>query len=234
MTEIIIPVKELSCAKQRLMGVLSAAERTELVLAMLQDLLTAVAEADCGPALVVASNDAVFDIARKFAARPVREHDVRGYNAAVSLGFAEARGGNVAVLPADIPLAAAAEIRCLCAPAAADSRRIRLAASLDRMGTNGLFLASPGLILPGFGLNSFSRYRRVARAAGIEPTLIDAPGLACDIDTPHDLLELTRYRMPGATFAFLQGVQDRLKHSSYDRERHELYHQYREQGAAVI
>lgn len=217
MTEIIIPIKELSAAKQRLMSVLSASERAELVLAMLQDLLVAVAEADRGQVLVVASDDAVFDIAGEFNARPVREREVRGYNAAVSLGFAETEGGNVAVLPGDIPLAAPDEINCLCAPADIDSRSISLAASHDRLGTNGLFLASPSLIRPGFGLDSFTRYRQTARATGIEPTLVDAPGLARDVDTPRDLFELARCDTHGATSTFLKRVRGKLEHSSFER-----------------
>lgn len=217
MTEIIIPIKELSGAKRRLMGVLSAPERAELVLAMLQDLLAAVAEAQCGRVLVVASDDAVFDIARKFGARPIREREVRGHNAAVSLGFDEAGDGNFATLSGDIPLASPDEISCLCAPAEAKSRCVRLAANHDRLGTNGMFLASRDLIRPGFGPNSFARYRQTARAAGIEPTLLDAPGLARDIDTPRDLYELAQRVTHGATSAFLDRIRDKLEHLDLDR-----------------
>ncbi len=217
MTTIIISIKELSRSKQRLMGVLSPAERAELVLVMLNDLLTAVAEADCGPVLVVASDDAVFDIAHEFGARAVKEHEVRGYNAAASLGIARAGNGNVAVLPGDIPLAAADEINCLCAPADEDSRCLRLAASHDRRGTNGVFLAARDLIRPGFGSNSLTRYQQTARDAGIEPTLLDAPGLARDIDTPKDLYELAQCVTQGATSAFLERIRHKLEHSDLRR-----------------
>lgn len=210
MTDIIIPIKDLSHAKQRLMGVLSPDERAGLVLAMLTDLLTTANEADCGRVLVVASDEAVFDIAHRFHARVVREQEIRGYNAAASLGLAEVGEGNVAVLPGDIPLAAADEINCLIAPADTDSKAIRLAASHDRMGTNGLFLASRNLIRPGFGLNSFARYKRTAQAAGIEPTLIEAPGLSRDIDTPRDLYDLAESVTSGATFSYMRRIKNKL------------------------
>ncbi len=217
MTEIIIPIKELSSAKQRLNPVLNADERADLVLAMLQDLLSAVTEAGRGRVLVVASDDAVFDLARQFDVRPIREREVRGYNAAVSLGFGNAGDGNVAVLPGDLPLATADRIRCLCAPAASDSRCIRLAASHDQMGTNGLFLASAGLIRPGFGLNSLARYQRAARTIGVEPFLVDAPGLALDIDTPRDLRALSQCAYRGETSRFLDRIGDRLRQPSLCR-----------------
>lgn len=217
MTEIVIPIKDLSFAKQRLMDVLDAAERAQLVLAMLTDLLGAATEADCGAVLVVASNEAVFDIARHFGAACIRETDVRGYNVASALGLARSAGGNVAVLPGDIPLATADEIRCLCAPAHSDSRCIRLAPSRDQRGTNGMFLATPELLRPSFGLNSFARHCTSARQSGCEPTLVEAPGLARDIDTPHDLHDLARTASQGATFAFLQGLRDRLQHAQHSR-----------------
>ena len=210
MSSIIIPIKQLLVAKRRLMGALDAQSRANLVLAMLKDVLANAANADCGRLLIVAGDDAVFDIARPYGAQVIRESEVCGYNAAVSLGFAAAGDGNVSVLPGDVPLATSDEIACLCAPADVGSRCVRLAASHDRLGTNGLFLASRDLIAPGFGFNSFVKYQKSARAAGIETTLIETPGLARDIDTPADLRELARLVSGGATMAFLDGVKDRI------------------------
>lgn len=217
MTDIIIPIKRLENAKQRLMGVLSPGQREELVLAMLRDLLRAVRQADCRNILVVASDEVVFDIARQFGARPVPEQDENGYNSAVSLGFAEAGDGNVAVLPGDLPLASAEEINCLCATAETNSKCIRLAASHDRRGTNGVFLASRDLIKPGFGMNSLARYMQTARSKGIEPTLIEAPGLARDIDTPGDLCDLMETGCHGATLGVLERIGGQLEIAKRDR-----------------
>jgi 2-phospho-L-lactate guanylyltransferase len=203
-TDIIIPIKRLSRAKQRLAAVLDAPARAGLVLAMLQDLLTVVAELDRGRLWLVASDDVVFDIARKFDAVPIRETRTKGYNAAVSTGLAAVwENVNVAVLPGDIPLAEASELAVLIAPADSVKPTIRLAASRDRLGTNGLFLSAGNLIQPGFGPGSFARYRATARAVGTEPVILDLPGLAHDIDTPADLNDFAQSATGGNTHRFL-------------------------------
>jgi 2-phospho-L-lactate guanylyltransferase (CobY/MobA/RfbA family) len=38
-----------------------------------------------------------------------------------------------------------------------------------------------------FGSGSFVAHQGAARAAGIEPVVVDRPGLAFDLDTPADL-----------------------------------------------
>jgi 2-phospho-L-lactate guanylyltransferase len=208
MTDIIIPIKDLSCAKQRLAGILSPSERAGLVLAMLEDLLATVTELDNGRVWLVAHDDAVFDIGRKFAALPIRENRPRGYNPAVKLGLsAVAANSNVAVLPGDLPLAMTAEIAELIKPANHMGPTIRLAAARDYDGTNGLFLSAKDLMRPAYGPQSFAGYKNTSRALGIEPTLLDAPGLSHDIDTVADFRDLLASATSGATYHFLQGMR---------------------------
>ncbi len=203
MTEIIIPIKSLKLAKQRLTPVLTPSERTALVLAMLEDLLTTVSLLDHGKVWIVASDDAVFDVARKHGACPVREPEATGYNEAVLLGLAATRTqSNVAVLPGDIPLATASEIAALIAPAPSDKPHIRLAAARDLQGTNGLFMSKKGLVRPAFGANSFSLYKQASQKAGVHPQILEAPGLALDIDTSADLHDLALHVRGGATHGF--------------------------------
>ena len=38
-----------------------------------------------------------------------------------------------------------------------------------------------------FGAGSFAAHHAEARAAGVEPAILDRPGLAFDLDTPQDL-----------------------------------------------
>jgi len=76
MTDVVIPIKNLSQAKSRLGGILSQPERAELVLAMLTDLLNTVTKLDQGRIWVVAIDDEVFDIARQFDARLVLDNFV--------------------------------------------------------------------------------------------------------------------------------------------------------------
>ena len=204
MTDVVIPIKNLSQAKSRLGSILSQPERAELVLAMLTDLLNTVTKLDQGRIWVVASDDEVFDIARQFDAGLVLENFVLGYNAAISLGFkAMPDTKNLAVIPADVPLATQLEVSALVQPTAGDKPVIRLAPDHGYLGTNGLFLSSGNLMCPGFGTGSFNRHCARAQNAGIKPTILNAPYLAHDIDTPDDLEGFAGICSQGSTFNFL-------------------------------
>jgi 2-phospho-L-lactate guanylyltransferase len=207
LTDIVIPIKNLSFAKMRLADILTASMRAGLVLAMLEDLLSVVSKLEHHQIWIVASDEAVFDVARKFGAFPIRENHAQGYNSAVTLGFGRLpENGNVAVLPGDVPLARGDEIASLVAPSNYGAPTIRLASAHDRKGTNGLFLSSKKLIPPGFGLDSFNRYLNTFRGIGIEPEVLDTPCLANDIDTPHDLCNFASLCTDGATGEFLRTV----------------------------
>lgn len=208
MTEIIVPIKNLAHAKQRLAGILSPDERAGLVLAMLEDLLTVIARLDSGRVWVVSNDNDVFDVARKYDSRFVRERYPAGYNPAVALGLASVPPGcNVAVLPGDVPLATETEITALIAPAASGRKDLRLVADRNRQGTNGLFLSSADLLRPAFGLDSFAGYRRTAGLSGLKPEIINAPGLAHDVDLPADLNDLAAAKRHNATLGFLRGIR---------------------------
>ncbi len=208
MTEIIIPIKNLSHAKQRLAEILSPGERAGLVLAMLDDLLTVITRLDNGRVWVVGNDDDVFDVARKHDSRIVREKHPAGYNPAVALGLANVPPGcNVAILPGDVPLATEAEIAALIAPVASERREVRLVADRNRRGTNGLFLSSADLLQPAFGPDSFAEYRRMVRREGMNPEIVSAPGLAHDVDLPADLDVLASAERRNATLAFLRAIR---------------------------
>lgn len=218
MTEIIIPIKSLALAKQRLAPILTPSERVGLVLAMLEDLLVTVSRLDPGKIRVVASDDAVFDIARRYDAHLVREPLARGYNQAVQLGLAEIpASSNVAVLPGDIPLATGREVATLIAAAPRGEPCIRLSAARDQQGTNGLFLSASDLIRPAFGPNSFAGYKYASHASGIRPQILETSGLALDIDTPADLHDLAMQTTSGATHEFLGQLQGSLTSQLIDR-----------------
>jgi 2-phospho-L-lactate guanylyltransferase len=59
-------------------------------------------------------------------------------------------------------------------------------------GTNALVLSPPGAIRPAFGEGSRARHVDAARAAGIPFAVEELASLALDLDTPADLVALTR------------------------------------------
>ena len=70
-----------------------------------------------------------------------------------------------------------------------------------------------------FGDNSFFPHLDAARRAGIEPTVLDLPGIALDIDTPEDLARFMALKpqVPTRTFRFLEGLSVPLTAGQDDR-----------------
>ncbi len=206
-----VPVKDLTHAKQRLMRVLSIAERGELARAMLRDVLRALAAADLGAVWVITRDSAAAAIARGLGAEPVSEAENRGHTAAVALAQAEAnrRGAGVFVtVPGDVPCVTADEMRELAAgvregaPVFVPSR--------SGLGTNGVALAPPDAMALTFGEPSFTRHLETARARGLTPRVLALPGLGLDVDSPEDLAALLAERGATETRQLVAAWRDRL------------------------
>lgn len=192
MTLAAVPVKDLANAKQRLIPILSAAERRELARAMLEDVLTALGQAGLDGILVVTRDPDVMEIARRFAATIVPEPENRSHTEAVALAqrHAALRGaGRFLTLPADVPRVTPEEIRAL-SDAAESGPAAVFVPSRSGFGTNGVLLVPPDLIPLKFGEPSFENHLGAARERGLEPAVLRLPGLALDIDGPEDLRTL--------------------------------------------
>ena len=193
-TYAIVPVKALAQAKRRLAPVLPDAARRRLVLAMLEDVLAAVARTEGVERVLVVTPDAgAASLAESRGAVIVPEPGVGGLNAAVesAIALALSRGlGQALVLPADIPLATPGELASLIA-----SRRSRpgvtLAPSHDGDGTNALLLAPPNAIAPCYGPGSYLQHMSQAMARHIDVNVLHLAGVARDIDEPADLAVLS-------------------------------------------
>ena len=59
-------------------------------------------------------------------------------------------------------------------------------------GTNALVLRPPEAIRPAFGEGSCARHVAAAREAGVPFAVEELPSLALDLDTPGDVVALTR------------------------------------------
>jgi 2-phospho-L-lactate guanylyltransferase (CobY/MobA/RfbA family) len=103
--------------------------------------------------------------------------------------LADRRAANGAlVVMADCPFATGGSLDRLARAAAP----VALVPALDG-GLNALALSSPDLFQPVFGVpDAAARTIENARAAGIEPAVVDEPLLAFDVDRPSDLKRLHR------------------------------------------
>ena len=199
---ILIPVKNLANAKQRLASSLSQSIRTELAQAMLLDVLETLA-AFCAaqapsPAItpevsVVTSDPYAVELARRFHFHLISDPSNRSETDAIEMAtqVCESRGiGSTLVIPADIPLMQVSELQRILE--AAPEEGSVLVPAADGRGTNAAYRC-PGALFPlRFGNDSFKPHLAAARATGKPCTVLSLPGIALDIDNPAELRELAQ------------------------------------------
>ena len=189
----IIPVKGFRNAKQRLSGLLNAAQREMLAEAMFRDVLRQVLRAHgLAKTVVVTGDDRVAAIARGAGAAVLHETIESGETDAVDFartGLKNAGSEAVLILPGDMPLVRSGDIELLLAqiPPRQVAPFALLVPSHDRMGTNALLLAPPDVIKLRFGYDSFSYHLSQLSAAGLPLRFMDNDQIALDIDEPEDL-----------------------------------------------
>ena len=219
----VVPVKELTDAKQRLSSRLSLEERRALATIMLEDVLDAVsAVRELAGILVVTVDPVATSLARRYGARIVGEGAREGHTGAVTaaanLLVREGRAGMM-TMPGDIPLISTTEIAAALA-AHRPAPAFTIVPAHDELGSNTIICSPPDAVPLRFGENSFYPHLDAARARGIEPLIIRQPGIAMDIDHPVDLVTFLRMSPPirTRTLAFLEqsGIAERVLRAEHD------------------
>ena len=189
---ILVPVKNLVDAKQRLSPVLSPEQRFVLARAMCEDVLQALARWPSRPAVAVVTSDSFArDLAARFNFEVVADDLNSGETGAIEMATAVCRergAGSTLVVPADIPLIDISELQKIvdCAPPGGAV----LAPDAAGRGTNAAW-RSPGDLFPlRFGNDSFLPHLAAANATGLPCVVLELPGIARDVDRPEDLREL--------------------------------------------
>jgi 2-phospho-L-lactate/phosphoenolpyruvate guanylyltransferase len=206
----VVPVKDTRQAKQRLARILPVARRQELALAMLEDVLVALASVrELAGIVVVTADPAAAAIAISRGARVARDGAGDGHSGAVAAAARQltAEGFGMLTLPGDIPLVEGDDIRQLIAvhriAAERDARAFTIAPARDERGSNAV-LCSPAAAVPlRFGDDSFFPHLATARACGIAPVVVRLPRIALDIDTPEDAALFLEYSSTTRAHALL-------------------------------
>jgi 2-phospho-L-lactate guanylyltransferase len=198
---ILIPVKNLDSAKQRLASVLHQAARTELAQTMLHDVFDAVrGYAKRPPVAVVTSDPFATDLAREFDFEIIPDALNPGETGAIEVAtrICVERGcESTLVIPADIPLIQSWELEEIYKHALAEGSV--LVPGADGRGTNAAFRRPADLFPLRFGNDSFKPHHAAARATGKPCVVLKLLGIAVDVDNPDDLRQLAS--LPGETRA---------------------------------
>jgi 2-phospho-L-lactate guanylyltransferase len=209
---ILVPVKNLSAAKQRLAAVLDQSARTELAQAMLYDVVATLAAWTRRPACALVTSDPfAIELARQYDFEIILDPANPGETGAIEIAtrLCVARGlDSTLVIPADIPLIQARELGQILEHAP-DEGSV-LAPASDGRGTNAAFRRPPDLFPLRFGNDSFKPHLAAAQATGKPCIVLQLPGIAVDVDNPEDLQRVLAH--PGET-----RTQSLLRRWSLDR-----------------
>ena len=189
---ILVPVKNLSNAKQRLSQVLDPPVRRELAQAMCADVLETLADWPKRPPVTVVTADPFAqDLAERLGFDVIADQANPGETGAIEMATALCRELGVAytlVIPADIPLIDRSELDQILASAPASGSL--LVPDAAGRGTNAAFRSPADLFPLRFGNDSFLPHHAAAQATGLPCVVLELPGIALDVDRPEDLQAL--------------------------------------------
>lgn len=198
---ILVPVKDLKNAKQRLAPVLEQAARTALAQAMLQDVAEALATWNNRPEVALVTRDPfALALASRCDFEVIADHANSSETDAIAMAtyVCEMRGiTTTLVIPADIPLITAAELQTIY-DAAPEEGSVLVPAG-DGRGTNAALRRPAGLFPLRFGNDSFKPHLAAAQATGRPCIVLPLSGIGVDVDNPADLKQLID--LPGNTHA---------------------------------
>lgn len=190
----VLPVKRFGAAKRRLAAGIDDARRAALVAAMLGDVLEAIGGARAIERTIVVSDELrAAEAAAAAGAELIADPAEPDHSKAALAGIARAEELGtecVVLLPGDCPLLEPRELDRLLTGVPASY--VAIVPDRHRTGTNTLVLAPPDAIRPAFGEGSCERHVAAARQAGVPFGVEDVPSLALDLDTPADVVALTR------------------------------------------
>jgi 2-phospho-L-lactate guanylyltransferase len=190
----VLPIKRFEAAKQRLAAGLDDERRRELAAAMVADVLEAIGAARTIERTIVVSGDPVAqELAAAAGAEVIPDPGDTGHVEAALAGIARAAVDGaecVVLLAGDCPLLDPRELDRLLTGLPA--RYVGIVPDRHGSGTNALALRPLDAIAPAFGPGSCERHVAAARAAGIPFGVEELASLGLDLDTPADVIALTR------------------------------------------
>ena len=189
----VIPMKCLHSAKSRLSNILTAKQRKNLAMYLLDATIKELRNCDfISEIVIVSSDEAVKHYSGLNNLKFIKDWD-EGVNKAVMLAdkYCIDNGINAnIVIPPDLPFVSAKEIDKICIISNKYHKCIIICPSKRFDGTNILFRKPPGVIKTHYDNNSYMNHLKEASKIKIPIESLDIVKLMFDLDTEDDLLEL--------------------------------------------
>ena len=216
MRYILIPVKDLTRAKQRLGNLMSQEQRTRLAWAMLENTFAAAARArNADRVAVVTLYAPAIELAEKYDMESIRETEQISESVSVDFGSREARkrgATTVLRLPIDLPLITTADIEAILDHENAETPVV-IVPSRDGTGTNAILRRPPDLFPSHFGPDSLRKHLHEAARLQVNCRVVHLERIALDIDDPADIALLLERGGDTPVHELLRGMSivERLK-----------------------
>jgi 2-phospho-L-lactate guanylyltransferase len=189
----VIPMKSLHSAKSRLSNILTAQQRKNLAMYLLDATITELKKSNFISEIIIVSIDkAVENYSCLNNLKFIKDSD-EGVNKAVILAdhYCINNGINAnIVIPHDLPFISAKEIDEICTISNKYHKCIIICPSKRFDGTNILFRKPPDVIKTHYDDNSYMNHLKEAYKLKIPVESLDLVKLRFDLDTKEDLLEL--------------------------------------------
>ena len=209
----LVPFKGATGAKQRLGGVLDAAEREGLVLAMMRDVLATLTRCRTLSGVLLVSRDRMaFELAEEFGV-DVFEDSATDLSGAVVQSGDYARDSRAAhgtlFVPGDVPLIRPDDVDAILD----GHERVTLVPDANDIGTNAAASSPANAFEYLFDGKSFKPHIAAARRAGIEPRIVRRTAWGLDVDTVDELVAVAQRAVGTRTGEYLEssGVAARLR-----------------------
>jgi 2-phospho-L-lactate/phosphoenolpyruvate guanylyltransferase len=190
----VLPVKRFGAAKQRMAGGITGGQRRDLAEAMVADVLEAIGQARAIERTIVVTGDPIAQqMAAEAGAEVVPDPEDAGHVEAAQAGIARAEADGaerIVLLAGDCPLLDPRELDSLLT--GVPGNYVGVVPDRHGTGTNALLLSPPNAIVPAFGEGSRDRHVEAARHAGVPFGIEELASIELDLDTPADVIALTR------------------------------------------
>jgi 2-phospho-L-lactate guanylyltransferase len=200
MRALLLPIKDLTNAKKRLIGVLTQEERFGLAQAMLADTFRAVQGVRRADKIFVVTNyQPAMRIAEENGWGILPEEHQISESDSVDAASKICEGLGVKGLlrvPLDVPLVQASDIDDLLAIECEEPALV-IVPSRDGMGTNAILRMPPALFPSHFGMGSFAKHVGEAERIGARVIFRRSERLEMDVDDEDDLRALLKSDLSG-------------------------------------
>ena len=209
----LVPFKGAAGAKRRLQPALDEAEREGLVMAMVRDVLAALAESSALSGVLLVSRDgAATALAREFQVEVFADQadDLSGAVVEASIySQTKCAASGTLFVPGDVPLIRPADVA-----AVLDGHRdVTLVPDANDVGTNAAASTPPNAFEYLFDGKSFKPHIAAAKRAGVDARVVRRHAFGLDVDTVAELAMVSDLAAATRTGAYLaaSGIAERLR-----------------------